>query len=446
MRPDSWHPEVAIWGLGLIGFTLACELAAAGRRCVLMDVDPARVHRLNSGRLPFGHAAKLGERHRAAAASGLLRATTKPDEVLTPAHPVQVLCIPTEADGAIDDGPLREVMRTIAVAEGAARPLHVVIESTVAPAWIDGVAHAALREAGWVHGVDYHLGASPRRDWLTTREHTLATVPKVIGGDTEEAVEAMRELYEPICDRVVLAADAKQAAVVKVVENVFRYRAILLANELATAFPEHDVAAVLRLAATKWNVEEYHPSLGIGGYCVPLAKDYLGTGGGAGAAEWLAGLEEAEAQAQERAQDAALRHAPFEHVALLGLAYAGDLRVATRSPAVAFAQRLHDRGCASLAAHDPCFSAEEITGLVGAEPVGFPHGLRGRDTVMLFADHECYRTVDHDVLLASLDDGTCIIDNLGTWADRWFPERVRYVEVGGATFSSMGAAAELQRP
>src|SRR5205807_7539956 len=88
--------------------------------------------------------------------------------------------------------------------------------------------------------------------------------------------------YSLICNTVKPARDARHAALIKVVENTLRYHGISFANALAMGLPRYDVAQVLELAATKWNIPYYHPSLGIGGHCIPLAPQYLIAEAGAG--------------------------------------------------------------------------------------------------------------------------------------------------------------------
>ncbi|MEU8926709.1 nucleotide sugar dehydrogenase [Kitasatospora sp. NPDC048545] len=424
---DLTGTEVAIWGLGLIGYSLGGELARAGRRCLIMDIDAERVSRLNRGELPFGHLPELPHGYGDEVRAGLLRATAEPARVLTPEHSVQVLCIPTEADGGIDDTVLREVVGRIA-AEAQAHPLHLVIESTVAPGWIAEIVHPTMQEAGLRHGIDYHVGASPRRDWLTAPGHTMASIPKIIGGDSPAAVALLRALYGPVCDELVEAPDAQHASLVKVVENYFRYRGILLANELGAALPGYDIASVLRLAGTKWNMPEYHPSLGIGGYCVPLAKDYLAAGNGLQSLAME--LEAAEEKLFTEARNTLRAHGGFRSVALLGLAYAPGMKVHTRSPSVRLAHELAEYGV-EVFVHDPLYTDAEIERITGARPLRFPEGLASCDSVVVMTGHSAYLDVSPEDLAASLSGVECVVDNLGVWRDREFPAHLQYLEVGG---------------
>lgn len=431
--------DIAVWGLGLIGYTLAGELARCGRRCLIRDIDPERVRRLNEGELPFRHLPSLPHSYAHEAQSGALRATGDPGELLTIDHPIHVLCVPTERDGNIDSNTLAEVIEQIATG-AQARPLYVVIESTIAPAWLDTIVHPTFASAGLEHGVDYHLGASPRRDWLTAHGHTLASIPKIIGGDSPQAVRMMRALYGPACGQLLEAHDAKHAALVKVVENYFRYRDILLANELSKLMPWYDITSVLRLASTKWNMDLYHPSLGIGGYCVPLAKDYLGQEPGLEA--FADELNTEEEKIFSEARSALRGHGQFQTVAILGIAYAPGMKIHTRSPGVRLARELADEGSTVLV-HDPLYSPEEVARITGGTPLRFPEGLRACDSVLVMTDHQLYRDIEHRRLLAHLDPNSCVVDNLGTWSDRAFPGSLRYREVGDRGYFADGRPARI---
>ncbi|MER5197829.1 nucleotide sugar dehydrogenase [Streptomyces sp. NPDC002755] len=422
--------ELCIWGLGLIGYSLAGALARAGRRCVVMDVDPERVARLNRGELPFHHLPHLPDDFGAETLRGALRATTDAADVLKPGHAVHILCVPTEANGVIDASALHDVVMRLA--EGAqARPLYLIIESTIAPVWLDSVVHSVLGDAGWRRGVDYHVGVSPRRDWLTDRERSMVSTPKVIGGESPEIVTLMRRLYTAVCGEVFEARDARHAAMVKVVENYFRYRDILLASELSLMLPDFDVAEILRLAATKWNMDLYHPSFGIGGYCVPLAKDYLGTEPHAQGA--VADFERMEKDLFATLRQTVWRHGPIGRAAVLGIAYASDMKIHTRSPSIELIHDMQERGV-EVYAHDPLYPPSEIQGITGARPLRFPEDLRRCDTVILMTGHTLYRTVDDATLRANLAETVKIFDNHGTWLQREFGDGTRYLEVGGRHF------------
>jgi nucleotide sugar dehydrogenase len=433
---DSAHTaEVSIWGLGLMGYSLAGELARSGRQCLIMDINQTRVSRLNSGQIPFRHFAELPHNYHREWRAGRMRATSDESRMTADGHFVHILCIPTECNGRIDSSILHQVVDLIAT-KAQARPLYLIVESTIAPVWIDSIVHQSFSSAGLVNGIDYHVCASPRRDWLSTKGRTMASIPKIIGADSPQGLAMLRELYKPICDTLLEAPDAKHASLVKVVENYIRYRCILLASELGVLLPSFDMASVLRLAGTKWNIEAYHPSLGIGGYCIPLAKDYLA----AQDTSWTlaAELDEIEQRVASLARDAIKLRGPFNRIAILGIAYESGMKIHTRSPGVRLAgEILHEN--MDVLVHDPFYSKEEIERITGARALDFPGDLAGCDCIVLVTPHEVYRSIHPGMLLANIGSAKYIIDNLGVWADRVFPSSICYLEVGGRGYYAPAA-------
>lgn len=425
--------ELAIWGCGLIGYTLAQAFARRGRRCVLTDIDPQRIALLNEHRFPLATVPESTISPMEKAERELVRGTTDWNSVVDPAHPIHIVCVPTERDGHPTSTALADVVTKIATSTTAARPLYLIIESTIAPSWIETVVDAMFHECYWVKGGDYHVGCSPRRDWFIHPHLTLANTPKIVGADSPEGLRLMEILYGAVCERIIVASDAAHAALVKVVENFFRYRNITLANQLAVALPGFNVAEVLRNASTKWNMDLYHPSFGIGGYCVPLAKDYLAE---SVSAEDLLGLSQADATEEQVAQiarEALLTQGELERVAILGLAYMERLKIHTRSPALSLARFLQAQG-RYVSVHDPYYSAEEIKAIAGVPAFSFPDDLRNFDSVILLTGHQAYRDISDAELNSYLAEGTLVVDNLGAWRGRSFGASVKYIELGSADY------------
>src|SRR5205823_1726536 len=83
------------------------------------------------------------------AVADLLRATTDPKEVLENI-PIHIVCVPTERNGKIWSGALEEVIHFLA--SRSARPVYVIVESTISLSWLDQIVHARFRGAGWRNG------------------------------------------------------------------------------------------------------------------------------------------------------------------------------------------------------------------------------------------------------------------------------------------------------
>ena len=438
LKPIDRSSELCIWGAGLSGHTLARALAEEGWSCLLIDVVPAVVERINRGELPFDYLAALTSPPDARTAQRL-RATLDPSEALTPAHAVHFVCVPTENSNGISPHCLQQVLARMTSARDAARPLYLIIESTVSPCWLDDLVYPAFSAQGWIRNVDYHIGCSPRRDVFNDPAFNVRTITKAFGGDSPEMALVLREIYGTICRDLHQAPDAKHAALVKIVENLFRHSAILLANRLTTAFPEYDLSEVLRIAATKWNMDLYHPTLGIGGYCVPLAKDYLAETATEEGAAWLSSIADGDREIAERALQAIFDAGDFKNVAILGLAYAPALKVHVRSPALWIVDYLARAGCCTRA-HDPLYNKDEIERILGVAALDFPSGLAEADLILLLTPHSKYAEIPD--LERNIKPGAWVVDNAGHWRNRKFPPGVRYVEIGSAGLLTGGRPTE----
>jgi nucleotide sugar dehydrogenase len=245
----------------------------------------------------------------------------------------------------------------------------------------------------------------------------------------------VQALYAAVCEEVLVAPDWRHAALVKVVENSLRYMDIVLTNQIAMAFPDLDVAEIMRLAATKWNVPLYHPSLGIGGYCLPLAPLYLMDQAKPGcdisllreAISWDEGYADAiSGLLAERGPQA---------VGVLGISYAADTKIHQRSPTLRIAQRLRDREGISVAVHDPYFSRQEIEERFQLTWLDYPHELDRFSLLIVGAGHTPYR--DLPALLSHLDAPPIVIDNLGELRESFSGQAIRYFEMGNPLVFSL---------
>jgi UDP-N-acetyl-D-mannosaminuronate dehydrogenase len=230
------------------------------------------------------------------------------------------------------------------------------------------------------------------------------------------------------------AESASAAMLVKIVENLFRYNSIVLANSLTAAFSEFDMPSILRLAATKWNMDLFYPSLGVGGYCIPIAKHYAAASLSGADRERIASIGASDDQLAQRALGAIAQMGGIERVAVLGVAYAPGLKVHVRSPGIALCGCLRAIGKKVLV-HDPLYSRDELKRLTQADVLDWPHGLADVDAAVLVTPHDVYVDLASNIgdILPS-DSRLTIVDNGGIWHGRALPKRIHYLQVGSRGF------------
>jgi nucleotide sugar dehydrogenase len=422
--------SIGVWGCGHIGASGMYAFSQQGIRCVGFDVAPGRVQEIREGRFLSTDIVPSG---RVEARTQNVKATTNWADLKGESVAVHLIAVPTERGADPSSAILEDVMPRICEVIrdtdlGDVTPI-VIVESTIQPTWLDTVVIPALHAAGLQPGVDVLLGAAPRRDWFSGGQHSLESLPRIVGGASQDATDLMIELYSMVCREVVAARDAYHAAFTKVIENLIRFQALALGNTLSLAFPQYDMTHVLQLASTKWNIPLMHPSMGIGGHCIPLAPRYTLEEGGVDN-PYLAPVREAVEFNDgyfARLYEARLREllANCRSIAILGLAYTADAKMHKLSPALDAARVLRDTP--RLRMHDPYYSEEDIEDIVSLPTLHFPDDLRDCDGVVLVTAHTEYKQAPVEQFLRP---GTVVVDNFGTWGDRTFAEGVRYHEVG----------------
>src|SRR5437879_6081438 len=170
---------IAIVGLGYMGLPLCLQFARSGVRIIGLDIDPAKVAAINSGKSYIHHIP--GEAIRELVDLGKFSASTDFAQV----NGVEgvIICVPTPLTQhrEPDISYILETGRSIA--PHLARGMLVVLESTTYPGTTDGDLRAVLEAgSGLKAGTDFHLAYSPEREDPGNPQSHVASIPKIIGG------------------------------------------------------------------------------------------------------------------------------------------------------------------------------------------------------------------------------------------------------------------------
>jgi UDP-N-acetyl-D-glucosamine dehydrogenase len=311
-----------------------------------------------------------------------------------------LICVPTPLtrNREPDLGPLIEATRALSRVLSADQL--VVLESTTYPGTTRERVAPLLEESGLAAGRDFHLAFSPERVDPGRTDHTLRTVPKVVGGLTDGCAERARALYATVCDDIIVVSSPEAAELTKLLENIFRSVNIALVNELAMLTDRMgiDVWEVVEAAATKpYGFMSFRPGPGMGGHCMPVDPFYLSWR----AREFDMATEFIElagkinqqmpyhcvAKAQRALNDRGMA-VKGARVLVVGVAYkpgVGDVR---ESPALKIISLLREQG-AEVLYHDPHVPALPELGL---DSVAIEDGLQRADLALIVTAHP---GVDH---------------------------------------------------
>lgn len=267
--------HVAVVGLGYVGLPLAVRVAEVGLRTYGIDINDARVERINNGVSDIGDVessdlAPLVE-------AGMLSAHTD-FSVIAKADAV-IICVPTPLGKTKDPDISFIVKATNAVSPHIKKGQLFVLESTTYPGFTTEVLAPMLEQAsGLTAGADFHVAFSPERIDPGNETYGVRNTTKIVGAMTEAGGEAVQALYNAFIDNVMIVSSPNAAEMVKLLENTFRAVNIGLVNELALMCHKLGLNTweVIDAAATKpFGFMPFYPGPGLGGHCIPIDPLYL---------------------------------------------------------------------------------------------------------------------------------------------------------------------------
>jgi GDP-mannose 6-dehydrogenase len=345
--------QISIFGLGYVGSVSAACFATLGHRVIGVDVSPAKVEMVESGRSPIIEPKMnelVAEGHRACR----LHATTDPTTAVMESD-LSIVCVgtPSLRQGKLDLRHIENVAREIGNALKHKSSMHtVVLRSTVLPGTTDTVVRPILEEAsGKRAGKDFILAYNPE----FIREGTAVTdflepPYTVLGAQDAAHLDGLRELYRSMPGHIY-ETTIPVAEMVKYLSNVFHAVKIIFANEMGTLCKHLgvDAQAVIEIftADRRLNISPAYlsPGFAFGGSCLP--KDVRALSYRAKELDlklpMLESLLPSNAEHVERALDA-IMCTNKRKIAQLGLSFKAGTDDLRESPQVQLVKRLLGEG------------------------------------------------------------------------------------------------------
>jgi UDP-N-acetyl-D-glucosamine dehydrogenase len=392
---------VGIIGLGYVGLPLVQALLDNGLAVIGVDIDAGKVAALKEGRTYIHHIP--GESFREPVAQGRFLPSTDFAE-LTRADAI-LICVPTPLT-AHREPDLAYVENTARAIAPHLRPGQlVVLESTTYPGTTRDVVKPILESSGLKSGRDFFLAFSPEREDPGNVKFSTRVIPKVIGGDGQDAAAIADALYSTFVPKTVPVSNPETAEAVKLTENIFRSVNIALVNELKVVYAAMgiDVWEVIEAAKTKpFGFMPFYPGPGLGGHCIPIDPFYL---------TWKAREYELSTRFIELAGEinTAMPRYVVSRIAdeldaragkglngakilVLGLAYKKNVDDTRESPAFKLIELLEKRG-ATCDVHDPYVPvvprSREHPDMAGRKSVPLDASrVAGYDVVLIVTDHD----------------------------------------------------------
>jgi UDPglucose 6-dehydrogenase len=274
--------RISIFGTGYVGLVTGACLAEVGNDVICVDIDAAKVARLDQGEIPIFEPG-LGDIVAANRVKRRLRFTT--DAAAAIAH-AQLIFIavgtPPDEDGSADLRHVLNVARTIG--QHLNRYAVIVNKSTVPVGTADRVQEAVSRELSQ-RGADIAFDVVSNPEFLKEGDAVKDCMRPdriVIGSGSARAIEQMKALYAPFNrnhERLVLM-DVRSAELTKYAANAMLATKISFMNEMANIAER--VGADIELVRhgigsdPRIGYSFIYPGAGYGGSCFPKDVQALG--------------------------------------------------------------------------------------------------------------------------------------------------------------------------
>ena len=267
--------NVTIFGTGYVGLVTGTCLAEMGNDVVCVDVDAAKVERLNRGEIPIFEPG-LDELVEANRAAGRLRFTTEAAPAIAHGDIVFIAVgTPPDEDGSAD---LRHVLAVAATIGRHIGGYTVVVNKSTVPVGTADRVRAAIAQQLAARGADIAFDVVSNPEFLKEGDAVNDCMRPdriVVGSDSPRAIALLRDLYAPFNrnhERLVLM-DLRSAELTKYAANAMLATKISFMNEMANIAER--VGADIELVRHGIGSDPrigYHfiyPGAGYGGSCFP---------------------------------------------------------------------------------------------------------------------------------------------------------------------------------
>ena len=341
--------KIGVFGLGYVGLPLVASLASVGFDVVGVDINEAKVRKLQESGAPDFY--ELGLAEVLAKYGSHISFTVSHQEAMMECHTI-IVTVGTDlkADGTPNMDGLTCLRDSIAPHLGRGHLL--ILKSTVPIGTTRTIAADLEQISGLVAGQDFLVAYSPERTIEGHALHELRFLPKIIGGLNAESAERARVVLGRLGGGTKVVSSPEVAEMCKLVDNTYRAVNIAFANEIGgmcetMGIDSYELVSVINDGYDRTSL--FQAGLGAGGPCLskdPTVLALSAEAHGVGAQMIKLGIannRNATAQVAQTAADYIRKHSIEQpRIALLGLAFKGlpetdDIR---GGPAVLMHERL----------------------------------------------------------------------------------------------------------
>lgn len=394
---------ISVYGLGNVGAPIAAAWLRAGAKVIGVDISSALLDQIKKGvshkKEPF-----ISQVFTKALKNGTLTLTTDGRSASRDSH-IKIVAVPVALkNDKIDLNALVSVAKNIA--NGLKKNDAVIICPSIPPGTTRKII-LPLLEKSRLHGErDFYLIYNPERIYEGRALQDIeSNYPAVVSGLGKNSSKYAEDLLKIISKKGVLSMSSLETAEAeKLFEGVYRDVNIALANELADFCERSGINywESRRGANSQPFCHLHYPGTGVGGLCIPVYPKFVI------AASKKLNMHAKIVEFSRKIND----YMPIKcvsdsiellkkhkiniknsKIAVLGLAFRGEVVDSRLSPTYTVVKEFLKRGC-SVAVHDPYIAQDDYL----PQSVKLSHDLNavvaGASLVFISTDHKIYAALD----------------------------------------------------
>ena len=413
--------QVAIWGMGYLGYTFALKLQAAGFKARVIDFNAERYENLKSGNYPTRDQKEIWSQ-----AIELPKLTQSLVEVVKTSSamfadtPVHIIGFPAEGHG------IEKLVSTFIEHRESINKSLILFQAAETPGNIDANVISPLNIAG----VKCFIASAFRSDW-TINEFFKNEKEQVLAANDDESLNIAGHFFEVIGQKHVSLSSIREAEIYENARNSLHSLIGGYVSQLALGFPHTDIRKMTGLLLRNINTKDIHFRIGSDRYKTAISNEHLVCG--AKHPEFLTLIKEA----QEASLSLLLSYADvllrkgMKSILILGLSAVGDQKDLRFSPSIFLAEYLSNKG-ADVYVHDPFFEEAEIKEIIPfVKPVNLNQVNLTPDAIVIMTDHSCYKSfTQEDLDSKGISQCKIILVNVGVFKNFTFSPSTLYHLVG----------------
>ncbi|MGJ7092067.1 nucleotide sugar dehydrogenase [Morganella morganii] len=189
---------VAIIGMGYVGLPLMLRYSEIGFKVIGFDIDKNKIDMLNSGKSYIEH---IPECKIQSAINSNFEATSDFSKITS--CDILILCVPTPLNKYREPDISYIINTTNMLTPYLRKGQLLSLESTTYPGTTEEELLPRIQENNLVVGEDIFLVYSPEREDPGNENYNTKTIPKVIGGHTENCLKLGIQIYQKAIEKIV---------------------------------------------------------------------------------------------------------------------------------------------------------------------------------------------------------------------------------------------------